>query len=398
MFAALPLVELSADGNRANFPTAVAAYGDQTVLGTNIGTLQLIVNERGVETECVISSRKRPVRQVALIGSAHICIALCDGIVSVHDIKTLNKLCDLNNAATKAETFVCNAEEAIPRVCLSVASQHSLLFFRLANPVQLYRELRLKGPPARMVWAADFLSIASISSLTVTDTQSGHAHLEHPYSVASGASLSGALEESRSSALAVVHENQRCVAAERSSQQAPIHASLECLACFAGRYLPFRGFASGCLLPGEPAWCEADTGTRLAAGLQSMALPAAAEAWDGEWTLDRTGKCLHPRPGHCVSMPRLASLQPTPCPRSTSQARETLRRGGTLAASGFGTSRRGSWTSGTWRIAPRCSCAAGGGCAPTCCETRSAGRAASIRDAWTSAAALRSGTWTSPLG
>ena len=129
----------------------------------------------------------------------------------MHDINTLDKLCDLNNSATKAETFICNAEEAIPRVCLSVASHHSLLFFRLANPVQLYRELRLKGPPARMEWAADFLSIATISSLSVTDTQSGQSHLEHPYSIASATSLGGgALEESRASALAVVHENQRC--------------------------------------------------------------------------------------------------------------------------------------------------------------------------------------------
>ena len=176
-FAALPHCNVHASHGTA---TAVAADGKTLVVGTAIGEL-LLIGQDTVHASCVVKAKK-PIRQVEVLGDAMVVVALCDGLVTCHRSESLELLCTLNNVACKAEAFACSYDEAIPRVCLSVAMHGSLLFFRLANPVQLYRELHVRVPPSQMHWSDKLLSLATVSALRVLDADAGHTVLEHAFS------------------------------------------------------------------------------------------------------------------------------------------------------------------------------------------------------------------------
>ena len=120
----------------------------------------------------------RAVKQLVVLASVRVVVVLCNGLATVHALDTLAQLCVLNNAETKAEALCCNCDERLPRVVLLVAAQSSLLFYRLANPVVLYRELPVRTPPSTMTWQGDALSLAHPTGVTVIDANVGHTLFE----------------------------------------------------------------------------------------------------------------------------------------------------------------------------------------------------------------------------
>ena len=158
----VPLASLSeSDGS----VTALHADGVHVVVGTSAGMLlrfeapdDLALAERPAAS-CNLCpagekrrSAQRAVRELCVLGAVDVVLALCGGIVTVHALSDMSQLCALNNKSTRAETFCVNDDFSIPCVALSVAAQRALLFFRLSNPVQLYRETQCRAPPSRMAW------------------------------------------------------------------------------------------------------------------------------------------------------------------------------------------------------------------------------------------------------
>ena len=72
-----------------------------------------------------------------------------------------------------------NVEEALPRVVLAASCLNAFLFYKLANPVQLYREIPLRVPPAQMVWQGELLSLATAGGVRTVDASVGHTVFEH---------------------------------------------------------------------------------------------------------------------------------------------------------------------------------------------------------------------------
>ena len=138
-------------------------------------------------------------RALAVLARWRCNIALCDGLVSVHSLDSLERLCTLNSAQARAEAFAVNVEEALPRVVLAASCLNAFLFYKLANPVQLYREIPLRVPPAQMVWQGELLSLATAGGVRTVDASVGHTVFEHEGGGAAG-------EKVR---LRGIHENQR---------------------------------------------------------------------------------------------------------------------------------------------------------------------------------------------
>lgn len=175
-YAVLPLISLD---STAGYLTSLAQDGDIVAVGTSVGQLLLYQADAALnlsgppwcETNLCKSTSKRAmraVRQLVVLAASGVVIALCDGIVSVHSIESLEQLCILNNPNTRADTFAANVEdERLPRVVLAVSAHKSLLFYRLANPVQLFRELELRVEPSQIVWQGEMLSLATARGLKV---------------------------------------------------------------------------------------------------------------------------------------------------------------------------------------------------------------------------------------
>ena len=51
----------------------------------------------------LVQKQRKAVRQLAVLASTRVVVALCNGIVSVHGLDSLAELCTLNNNATRAE-------------------------------------------------------------------------------------------------------------------------------------------------------------------------------------------------------------------------------------------------------------------------------------------------------
>ena len=190
----------------------------------------------------------RAVKQLVVLASVRVVVVLCNGLATVHALDTLAQLCVLNNAETKAEALCCNCDERLPRVVLLVAAQSSLLFYRLANPVVLYRELPVRTPPSTMTWQGDALSLAHPTGVTVIDANVGHTLFEQ-----------GFAQESR---LCAAYENQR--------------------------WVPLKGWGQT-LLPGDMCgqWCDA--AFSKVESLDAVALPAGGASWASPSSLDLAG-------------------------------------------------------------------------------------------------------------
>ena len=158
-YAALPFIEL--DPSEGHL-TALSQDGDIVAVGTSLGHLllyransDLSVSEEPILSADLAETAKkraiRAVRQLAVLAASRVVVSLCDGIVNVHSTDTLELLSTLNNASTRAEVFATNVEEErLPRVVMAVAALKSLVFFRLANPVQA-RRCAPEATPCRSV-------------------------------------------------------------------------------------------------------------------------------------------------------------------------------------------------------------------------------------------------------
>ena len=268
----LTVIPLASLDEEHGFVTAIHAEGEIVVVGTSRGQLlrleapdNLSMAERPVAVcELRPEKRKHAVRELCVLGSSGVALALSDGIVTVHCLLDLTLLCQLNNNATKAETFCVNEDLPIPCVAVSVAAQRALLFFRLSNPVQLYRETHCGSPPSRMAWQGDALSLVSLAGLAVTDAALGYTVFEQ----GSG----GGEGEEHQSRLARCHESQR--------------------------WFPIKGWSSS-LLPTDlcGTWSD-EQGRRLKPpplsprsplGPEAFSLPRDGASWAGDWVLDLAG-------------------------------------------------------------------------------------------------------------
>ena len=220
----LTVVPLTSLDDEHGIVTAIHADGETVVVGTSRGQLlrlvapdDLSMAERPVAC-CELrpeKQRKHAVRELCVLGSSGVALALSDGIVTVHCLLDLSQLCQLNNSATKAETFCVNEDLPIPCVAVSVAAQRALLFFRLSNPVQLYRETACVSPPSRMAWQGDALSLVSLEGLAVVDATLGYTIFEQGFGSGEG--------DEQQSRLARCHESQRWFPIKVNQRSHPIH-------------------------------------------------------------------------------------------------------------------------------------------------------------------------------
>ena len=251
--ALLPLANVPPESGHV---TALHADGIFVVAGTSEGHLllftapdDLTLAGAPVASVALLAPKEkravRAVKQLVVLASVRVVVVLCNGLATVHALDTLAQLCVLNNAETKAEALCCNCDERLPRVVLLVAAQSSLLFYRLANPVVLYRELPVRTPPSTMTWQGDALSLAHATGVTVIDANVGHTLFEQ-----------GFAQESR---LCAAYENQR--------------------------WVPLKGWGQT-LLPGDMCgqWCDAAF-RRSSRSTPSRCSPAA-----------RAGRASGPRP------------------------------------------------------------------------------------------------------
>ena len=254
--ALLPLANVPPESGHV---TALHADGIFVVAGTSEGHLLLFTAPEDltlagapVASVALLAPKEkravRAVKQLVVLASVRVVVVLCNGLATVHALDTQAQLCVLNNAETKAEALCCNCDERLPRVVLLVAAQSSLLFYRLANPVVLYRELPVRTPPSTMTWQGDALSLAHATGVTVIDANVGHTLFEQ-----------GFAQESR---LCAAYENQR--------------------------WVPLKGWGQT-LLPGDMCgqWCDA--AFSKVESLDAVALPAGGASWAGEWSLDLAG-------------------------------------------------------------------------------------------------------------
>ena len=81
----------------------------------------------------------------------------------------------LNNVQTKASLFCVSLDELLPRVALYVTGHASLLFYQLANSIQLFRELPARVRPSQVAWQGDAITLVHTSGAIVIDAIDGSA-------------------------------------------------------------------------------------------------------------------------------------------------------------------------------------------------------------------------------